>query len=157
MAYAYAQGTEVSADRSKADIERTLRRFGAKNFAYGWSDEEAAVGFTIGGMTVRIALPLPGPQDREFSRTPTGRSRTAKQADEAYEAECRRRWRSLAAVIKAKLVAVGDNISTIEKEFLAFILLPNGQTVGEYVSPQLAKGEALPLLPSPRRALGTGQ
>jgi len=32
----YAEGTSVPADRSRAEIERTLTRYGADQFAYGW-------------------------------------------------------------------------------------------------------------------------
>jgi hypothetical protein len=149
----YATATEVSTGRSRDEIERTLRRFGATGFAYAWSGTTVTIAFHLGGLTVRVAVPLPSPDAPELCRTPTGRRRTQRQAEEAYEAECRRRWRSLAAVIKAKLVAVEDNISTIGQEFLAQVVLPNGQTIGEWAGPQLARGEPLPLLPAPPRAL----
>ena len=143
----YATATDVSPERSRGEIERLLRRFGATGFAYAWSESSATIAFHIEGLTVRVAVPLPTPDDPSFRLTPTSRQRTDRQAEEAYEAECRRRWRSLAAVIKAKLVAVEDNISTIEQEFLAHIVVPNGQTVGELALPQLARGEPLSLLP----------
>jgi hypothetical protein len=44
----------------------------------------------------------------------------------------------LVAVVKAKLVAVEDNISTLEREFVADLVLPNGQTMHEWARPQLA-------------------
>ena len=141
----YATATEVTPDRSRSEIERVLRRFGATGFAYAWSGDTATIAFHVGGLTVRIAVPLPAADDPQFRRTPTGRTRTERQAHEAYEAEVRRHWRALAAVIKAKLVAVEDNISTVEQEFLAHIVLPDGQTFGEWAAPQLARGEFLPL------------
>ena len=67
--------------------------------------------------------------------TPTRRRRTERQAAEAYEAECRRRRQALAAVIKAKLGAVEDGISTIEAEFLAYVVLSDGRTIGEWAGP----------------------
>jgi hypothetical protein len=33
--------------------------------------------------------------------------------------------------------AVDTGISTIEREFLSYIVLPDGQTVGEWMAPQL--------------------
>lgn len=48
------------------------------------------------------------------------------------------RWRALALVIKAKLEAVAAGITTIEDEFLAHTVLPDGQTVGEFMQPQIA-------------------
>lgn len=152
----YATGTTVSAGSSRDEIERILRRFKASNFAYGWSEDSAAVGFTVGGLTIRISVPMPDPDDKKFTVTPARRVvRTDKQAAEAYESEVRRRWRALATVIKAKLIAVEDGISTVEREFLAFIVMPNGQTVGDWAEPQLVRGEMLPLLPP--RELGSGR
>jgi hypothetical protein len=40
-------------------------------------------------------------------------------------------------VIKAKLEAVAAEISTVEDEFLAHTVLPSGETVGEWVKPQV--------------------
>lgn len=146
----YAADTSVPADRSKAEIERHLTRFGATRFAYGWAGEQATVGFTLNDHTVRMALPLPDRHDTTFTVTPSGRwARTEKQAQEAYEQEIRRRWRALAAVIKAKLIAIEEGISTVEREFLADLVLPTGDTVGEWTIPQLKTFEAGDLLALP--------
>lgn len=40
-------------------------------------------------------------------------------------------------IIKAKLEAVESGISTIEREFLYEIVLPDGSTVGDWVIPQV--------------------
>lgn len=40
----YASQTTVSPDRSRAEIERTLSRYGATGFMYGWSDRGAISG-----------------------------------------------------------------------------------------------------------------
>ena len=40
---------------------------------------------------------------------------------------------------KAKLEAVESEITTFEEEFLAHILLPDGQTAGDYLLPQLER------------------
>jgi hypothetical protein len=151
----YAQNTEVSADRSKTEIERTLQRFGADQFAYGWDETQALIGFRIAGRSVRMTLILPSPDDRMFSRTPTGRRRTQAAATEEYNREVRRRWRALAVVIKAKLVAVSEGISTVEREFLSDMVLPSGQTLGDWAVPQLDtirdSGQVPALLPGSAR------
>lgn len=33
---AYAAATDVSSDRTRAEIEKTLLRYGAERFSYGW-------------------------------------------------------------------------------------------------------------------------
>ena len=154
----YAAKTEVSADRSRTEIEKTLQRYGATSFVYGWEETRAAVGFVAHGRQVRLVIPLPDPSDREFARTPTGRPRSAVQAKQAYEQAVRARWRSLALVVKAKLEAVATGLVTFEQEFLAYTVLPNGQTLGEWVEPQIdqvyATGQAPSMLPGVPPALG---
>jgi hypothetical protein len=133
----YASGTTVSSDRTRTEIERTLQRFGATSFAYAWEDDTAMIGFKISGRMVRMVLPLPDQTDPTICLTPAGRTRSDNQIKEAWAAEERRRWRALLLVIKAKLTAVADGISTIEREFMSDLLLPNGSTVGQWLGPQL--------------------
>jgi hypothetical protein len=133
----YARGTDVSSERSRGEIERTLKKYGAHAFAYGWDKDKALVQFEMRGRVIRFLLPLPDIHDPEFTRTPTGRPRAASAASEAHEAEVRRSWRALALLIKAKLVAVNDNITEFDEEFLGRIVLPSGETVGDWITPQI--------------------
>lgn len=137
---AYASGTEVPAERTRAEIERTLERFGADQFMSGWDSTTliAVVSFRIAGRMVRLTLPLPSPDDPLIAQTPAGKYRTAPQVEAELAKETRRRWRSLLLVIKAKLTAVSDGISTIEREFMADLVLPSGATVNEWLTPQIA-------------------
>lgn len=156
----YASGTEVGADRSRAEIERTLSRYGASQFMYGWDEHRAVLGFVADGRQVRFVLPLPDRDDREFHRTPTGRPRAKTSAAAAYEQAVRQRWRALALVIKAKLEAVETGIVAFEQEFLAHLVLPDGSTVGDAVAPRLAEaydsGTTPALLPHYPRAITAG-
>lgn len=150
----YAENTHVDSDRSRASIERTLSRYGASGFMYGRSDERAVIAFEVSGRRVRFTLDLPSPDSSEFTRTTTGRVRkSAAQVERAYEQAVRQRWRALDLVIKAKLEAVESGISEFEEEFLAHIVLPGGQTVGQWILPQVDRayvtGTMPPLLPSP--------
>ena len=40
----YAANTEVGSERSRAEIERTLTRYGATSFMYGWDQAGALAG-----------------------------------------------------------------------------------------------------------------
>lgn len=133
----YAEDTSVSCERSKAEIERLVTKHGAKQFASAWFDDGASmIGFVIDGRQIRITLELPKRED--FNTSPAGRSRRANVADAAWEQACRVQWRALALVVKAKLEAVQAGISTIETEFLAFVVIPKtGKTFGEWASPQI--------------------
>ncbi|OBS01843.1 hypothetical protein A9W98_17820 [Mycobacterium gordonae] len=135
----YAASTEVSSDRSRAEIEKTLTRYGARQFMYGWDESNAVVGFVINSRQVKFVLPLPERDSSEFTRTPTGRARAANQIREAYEQAVRQRWRALALVIKAKLEAVESGIVTFDAEFLAHIVLPSGRTVADEIGPGIQR------------------
>ena len=138
MSVKYAANTEVPVDRSKSEIERILVRYGADQFMYGWGQDGAIVGFRLSSRMIRIKLPLPSRNDPQFETTETGRARTSRAAVEAaYEQAVRQKWRALALVIKAKLEAIEAGISTLEDEFLANVLLPDGTTAGEFMQPQI--------------------
>lgn len=136
----YAQGTTVSTSQSRAEVERTLIRYGATEFVSGWSGSGAqqALGFTIHGRQVRITLPLP--ERESFNLTPKGYDRAPAEAEKAYQAEIRRRWRALLLIVKAKLEAVDSGITTIEREFLADVVIPDtGETFMDRVGPGLER------------------
>ena len=80
---------------------------------------------------------MPNPEAKQFVYDGRGVRRTSQSQATAYDAEIRRRWRSMVLVTKAKLVAVADGISTLEKEFLANVVLGDGTTVGESSVPML--------------------
>lgn len=133
----YAEGTEVPVDRSKAEIERILARYGADQFMYGSSQEKAMIAFRACDRFVRFVLPLPEPEDGNINRTPKGRVRKGEAARREHAQEIRRRWRALTLSIKSKLEAVQTGITTFEQEFLAHIVLPDKRTVGEFMIPQI--------------------
>ncbi len=133
----YAEKTEVSTERSKTEIERILTRYGAGQFAYGTGPIRAMVGFALDRWYVRFILPLPDPKGEEFRRTPTGRIRTKDAAAKEYDQEIRRLWRALALTIKSKLETVQSGILTFEEEFMANIVLSDGQTISQHVLPRI--------------------
>ncbi len=148
----YAEKTEVSTEASKAEIERTLSRYGATSFMYGWRDKQAVVSFTYRDRTIRLLLTLPDKAADEYKwrrHGAHGRAvRTSEQITAAWEQDCRRSWRALALVIKAKLEAVETGIATFEDEFLAYTMLPGGRTVSEEITPTVARALAAGSVPA---------
>lgn len=146
----YAENTSVAVSASKAEIERILERYGAQQFMSGWSAEQAMIAFTMQDRQVRFVLQMPAKDERRFTHHSRGMREPAAALKE-WEQACRQRWRALALVIKAKLEAVESGISVFEDEFLANIVMPTGQTVGEHVRPRIAEayttGDMPPLLP----------
>ena len=136
MSTRYAENTTVPADRSRAEIERTLQRYGAEGFLYGWEATQAVIQFKAQNRYIRFIIEMPDRND--FVYTPARRHRRSDDAiQSAFDQASRQRWRALALVIKAKLEAVEAGITEFESEFLAHIVLPDGTTVGDWVSPQV--------------------
>jgi len=148
----YAANTDVTSEKSRGEIEKTLARYGADQFFYGWDRDRATIGFRMENRRVQFVLPLPDRNDDEFIYTPAKKYlRSDRDAEAAYEQAVRQKWRALALVVKAKLEAVESGITTFEDEFLAHIVLPNGQRVGDFMVPQIATayetGKMPPLIP----------
>lgn len=147
MSGMYAKDTVVSVEKSRAEIESTLARYGADRFAYMTEPGRAIIGFQIADpqskvtLMVRMTLPLPIKGDRRFTHRKVY-SRVVENPPEMvnklWEQACRSSWRSLCLVIKAKLEACAAGISTVEREFMADVVTPDGKTIGEHMSPQLA-------------------
>jgi hypothetical protein len=133
----FAEGTKVPVSQTRIELEALLRRYGADQSLIGVEVGRAIVGFRIQGLQIKITL-----------ATPKGDS--AKDQKEE-----RRLWRALLLVIKAKLEACHSGIAVLEDEFLAYTVMADGQTVGEWARPQIAAmydgGKMPPLLPAPRQ------
>jgi hypothetical protein len=126
----------VPVERSRHEIERTLQRYGATKFAYGWSNDQGVIQFERVNRHIRFTLPLPYRKDFPDHQAGNGRR---VSGEKEWEQACRRAWRALALVIKAKLEAVDAGIVTFEEEFMAQIVLPSGSTVGEFMTPQIER------------------
>ncbi len=145
MASTYASQTTVSVEKSRAEIETILARYGAESFAYASEPGRAIIGFTIRDTTdtmqsIKMTLPLPLKSEERFTHRTVYQKAVVNEPMEVnkrWEQACRSSWRSLCLVIKAKLEACAAGISTVEREFLADIMLPSGQTTGEWLRPQL--------------------
>lgn len=148
----YAEGTSVSTEKSRAEIETILRRYGAAGFLSGYDEDRAFIAFKMATRQVKFFMALPNPAEHRFTHTPgRGLKRPPQDAHREWEQACRQQWRALALVIKAKLEAVAAGITVFEDEFMAHIVLPDGKTVAEHVRPAIGKayatGKMQPLLP----------
>ncbi len=154
MTGTYAAKTDVPVSKSRDEIERTLARFGATAFAYMSNvDGQVAISFEVKGFRVLMRMQLP--RRDQFARDSRGKLRIDSAIERDWEQACRQRWRSLANGVKAKLALIDDGISTVEREFLADIVVPStGQTYGEMAIPAITEvyaGTALPpLVPGAR-------
>jgi len=145
----YARNTTVPVEKSKAEIEKELVRYGAEGFSSGWCGDSARIEFVVGNRRVRMDMCLPKRSD--FNLTDKGRTRRQDLVGKAWEQGCRSIWRDLKLIIKAKLEAVEAGISTIDREFMPDVVLPDGKTVGEHIVPRIEEayhgGKIAGLLP----------
>lgn len=133
----YAENTTVPVEKSRAEIEKLLHRYGATAFACGWNLDHAVIEFKARERRIRFQLPLPCKEEKRFVRDGRGNIRKPDKRYAAWEQACRQRWRALALCIKAKLEAVEAGISEFEDEFMAHIVLPGNETVSQWLRPQI--------------------
>lgn len=133
---AYAEKTTVPVSKSRIEIEELIRKHGAGQFVSGYSGDRVIIGFTAEGRQVRFLIRIPA-------------GRTDKETEQLE----RQRWRALLLVIKAKFEAIESGVSCFDDEFLAHIVLPDGQTAGQWITPQIESAyqsgqmpELLPML-----------
>lgn len=132
----FAHDTSVSVDRSQGEIRKLLEKHGATEFVLGHSQSAALVMFEMKARRIKFILPVP--------TNPNEKQRQVERA----------RWRCLVLAIKAKLECAAIGLTTFEQEFMAHIVMPNGRTVSEEISPMIENSyknnKMFPLLgPSP--------
>lgn len=151
----YASGTTVPIERSRAELERILKRYGASELSTFNSNVTAAVGFVAHGRRVRFTLQLSDGSDapekvkrRRYNSKVRGYQSAEARQDIWADKENRRRWRALLLSIKAKLEAVSSGVAGFDEEFLANIVTPGGEsTVYEVLKKFSANNKGLALLP----------
>ena len=151
----YAAQTRVPISKTKADIEDLLAKHGATGFGYVTEGNRALVAFNMSGPRVQLMLMIPSID--EYALTPRNSRRPAAAQQSAWEQACRQRWRALLLIIRAKLEAVESSITTLESEFLANIVLPDGVTVGQLLAPQVDEAYATGRMPPMLRAAPSTQ
>lgn len=150
---AYASGTTVAAAKTQGEIMGLLGRRGVTKIATFSDDDKRvySIAFEYEGVPYRCSLPLPDPAEERFCNYYQGKvlyERTENAKRELYTKEVDRKWRAFGMVIKAKIVAVEEGISTMAAEFIGNAILGNGLTVAETHAPEMAQLAALGRLPA---------
>jgi len=168
MIRAYAQDTKVTAEKTKAEIDTLLGKHGASQRAVMADDSKcrAVIAFVIADRHYRLDVPMPKPEElpdpkkrswehkidlpRGWDNWATER-RTSWVKGELTQ-RSRERWRAVLMMLKAKLELVRIGVSTVEREFLADLVI-DGKTVGQMVESQIERvlaGHMPKLLPEAR-------
>lgn len=160
----YAEGTSVSTDKSRIEIEQLLAKHGATQRSLATDDDAGRVvlTFRIEGRIARLVLKadlegLPAAKEAYDPNAPRGWAgwsvdRRQKWVDDSLEQRWRESWRRLLLVLKAKFEIVASGESSFEREFLSDILLPDGRTVHQFLATQIndayESGAMPPMLPA---------
>jgi hypothetical protein len=139
---AFAENTSVSVERSKAELDTLLGKAGAASRGIVSDDQQgqAIVAFALGGGKYRLSVPLPKledfPQHKQWPQGWAGWSDGRRSAwrYKQWEQASRQRWRALILVVKSKLEIVRLGLSSAQREFMADLVLSNGQTVSEMMA-----------------------
>jgi len=126
----YAEHTSVPIGRSQEDLRQLVMGRGATGWALGEDEGRAVVQFRLAGRVLRFKLSML----RKLTDFEVKRGQKPSRVDAREE---RRLWRSLVMAVKAKLVIAEDGIETFDEVFLANIVTPDGDTIGERVTAQI--------------------
>lgn len=147
----YAEGTTVPVEKTRAEIESLLKKHGASAFFSASNAETSMVGFRLANRMFRLEIRVAKPEQMPKSNRYVSSAQISALRQRWADDENKRRWRAQLLLIKAKLEMIATGETSIEREFLADMLTPNGQTVGQQALPALAAayetGSMPPLLP----------
>lgn len=126
----YAQKTKVPVENTRMDIEKLLTRAGASQFAFARDSDNGfdRMLFRLVGRMIKIEVRHPTTKE-----VPSRTHDRHKALDQIY----RQRWRAQLLIVKAKLEIIAMGLSTVDREFLADMYLPNGRTLGDEMIPRL--------------------
>lgn len=117
MSKVYAARSDVPVDRSQTEIRKILTELGADRFAFYSQPSGDQIVFEIRDCYYRIAGPPLATEPK-----------TKAQSEQA----ARSAWRALVLLVKAKKVAIDQGYTTVEREFMADTVMPDGTTLIEH-------------------------
>ena len=144
----YAENTTVPIERSRSEIETVLKKYGAEQFMYFSEERRAVLAFRLKGCNIQLSVMMPR-LDEIPARIGRGYGRllTAQKREERREQMARQRWRALVLYVKAKLEFIENELSTVEQEFMAQMMLPSGETVADWLLPQIETARKIGVMP----------
>jgi predicted NUDIX family NTP pyrophosphohydrolase len=114
MARVYAQDTQVPVNQSHNEIHKMLTALGATRIGIMFGPEGSIIVFQVREVMYKFQQP---PASENI--------RNKEQAERAA-------WRAMVLLIKAKKVAIEQGISSVEREFMADTVMPDGTTLIEH-------------------------
>lgn len=141
----FAQGTTVDPFKTLAEINALLEKSGADEIGTYRSLMREGVAFVRAGIAYRISVHIV--KDEAEAKTYSKGGRVAGHASYVV-AERARRLRSLLNVVRAKLIAVQDDIYTFEEMFGFDVITETGETIAERTVPMIRQAALEGRIPS---------
>ena len=147
----FAQGTTVDPLKTLTQIDAMLTKAGAGDFDIFRRTAREGVAFVKDGIAYRVSVPML--LDEAEAKAFASRRKGTAGHGSYLAAERARRLRCLHNVVKAKLVAVEEEIYTFEEMFVNDLLTDTGETMGEravaFVRKAVLEGRTVSALPMP--------
>ena len=123
----YAEGTTVPVESSRGEITGILAKHGVQKMGWQTGPQGDELLFELHGRTYRFTIAKPT-MTEVVNLYPNARDHNAK-----WHAEWRRRWRANVLLIKAKLEFASGGDTTVEREFLPYMLTKGGGTLADWI------------------------
>lgn len=134
MAKRYAEGTTVSVESSRGEITGILAKHGVERMGWQTGPDGDELLFELAGQNYRFQIKKPSIEDVKLMYRADGKDWSRVYEPQAkVMAEWRRRWRANVLLIKAKLEFAGGGDTTIEREFMPYLLVGGRQTLAEWI------------------------
>lgn len=129
----FAEGTTVSVESSRGEISGILTKHGCNRMAWATEPQGDVLQFELGGQAFRFRITRPTAD--EVRQRDSGEYVYPHNVDWESKAtqEWRRRWRANVLLIKAKLEFIDGGDTSLEREFMPYLVMKGGKTLGEFV------------------------
>jgi hypothetical protein len=123
----YAEGTRVEVESSRGEITGILAKHGVVEMGWQTGPEGDRLMFKLKGRSYLFSIKKPT-RAEIATMYPNNRDPDAK-----WWAEWRRRWRAQVLLIKAKMEFAEGEDTTVEREFMPYLIVKGGGTLAEWV------------------------
>lgn len=138
----YAEGTKVSVESSRSEITGILAKHGVQRMGWQTGPDGDQLLFELSGHNYRLQINKPTLEEvRAEYVAGGGRWNLVYDPQKKVDDEWRRRWRANVLLIKAKLEFAEGGDTSIEREFMPYMLVGGRQTLAEYIESD--KGQQL--------------
>lgn len=142
MVARYAEGTKVPVESSRGEITGILAKHGVQRMGWQTGPQGDELLFELSGHNYRFQIAKPTLDEVRLMHKADGKDWSRVYDPQAkVDAEWRRRWRANVLLIKAKLEFASGGDTTIEREFMPYMLVGGRQTLAEFIESD--KGVAL--------------